>query len=450
MCGIVGYVGGREAVPVLIEGLSRLEYRGYDSAGIAILGSSKGTQVFRRVGRVRDLEAALPRRLAGQDRHRAHPVGHPRPGDRAERPPAEQRRRPDHRRPQRHHRQRRRAPRPAGRPGRDVHLRDRHRDHRPPGGALGRGHPGGRRPGGPVPDHRDLRHPGHGPAPPRPAGRRPQRLPAHPRRRRPRDVRGQRPVGHRPAHRLGGPPRRRRAGHGQGRRVPHVQPGGGGHGQVPHHRRPGRRGRRGRRPPALHVQGDPGAALLHPADAAGPPGRPVRHGPAGRPQPGAARAARLPAGQGPRLRLGLLRRADRRRDDRGAGPHPGRRRARLGVPLPEPDHRARHPVRGGQPVGRDGRHRLRRARGPPQGRPGHRAGQRGRLDHRPGERRRHLPARRPGGGGRLDQGPDPHGHRLRHGGAGPRPGPGPVHRRRAADHRRAAPPPRAGRGDHQG
>jgi glutamine---fructose-6-phosphate transaminase (isomerizing) len=65
MCGIVGYVGGRDAVPVLVEGLSRLEYRGYDSAGIAV-GGPKGTQVFRRVGRVRDLEASLPRRLAGK------------------------------------------------------------------------------------------------------------------------------------------------------------------------------------------------------------------------------------------------------------------------------------------------------------------------------------------------------------------------------------------------
>ena len=65
MCGIVGYIGGQNAVPILMEGLARLEYRGYDSAGIAIM-SAKGTQVFRRVGRVRDLEASLPRRLSGK------------------------------------------------------------------------------------------------------------------------------------------------------------------------------------------------------------------------------------------------------------------------------------------------------------------------------------------------------------------------------------------------
>jgi glucosamine--fructose-6-phosphate aminotransferase (isomerizing) len=64
MCGIVGYIGPQAAAPILIEGLTRLEYRGYDSAGLAVLGS-KGANVVRRVGRVRELEAALPKRLSG-------------------------------------------------------------------------------------------------------------------------------------------------------------------------------------------------------------------------------------------------------------------------------------------------------------------------------------------------------------------------------------------------
>ncbi len=64
MCGIVGYIGHQAAAPVLVEGLTRLEYRGYHSAGLAVLGS-KGTTAIRRVGRVRELEAALPKRLAG-------------------------------------------------------------------------------------------------------------------------------------------------------------------------------------------------------------------------------------------------------------------------------------------------------------------------------------------------------------------------------------------------
>ncbi len=66
MCGIVGYVGTQAAAPILIEGLSRLEYRGYDSAGLAVLGTKgRETTVIRRVGRVRELEAALPKRLPG-------------------------------------------------------------------------------------------------------------------------------------------------------------------------------------------------------------------------------------------------------------------------------------------------------------------------------------------------------------------------------------------------
>jgi glutamine---fructose-6-phosphate transaminase (isomerizing) len=65
MCGIVGYIGSQNAAPILVEGLARLEYRGYDSAGIAIL-ASRGTRTFRKVGRVRDLEGSLPKRLAGK------------------------------------------------------------------------------------------------------------------------------------------------------------------------------------------------------------------------------------------------------------------------------------------------------------------------------------------------------------------------------------------------
>ena len=47
MCGIVGYVGAREATPVLLDGLKRLEYRGYDSAGIAVVGDDAVVRVAR-------------------------------------------------------------------------------------------------------------------------------------------------------------------------------------------------------------------------------------------------------------------------------------------------------------------------------------------------------------------------------------------------------------------
>ena len=57
MCGIVGAIADRDVVPVLIEGLKRLEYRGYDSAGIAVLGSD-GVRRVRRTGRVSEMEAA--------------------------------------------------------------------------------------------------------------------------------------------------------------------------------------------------------------------------------------------------------------------------------------------------------------------------------------------------------------------------------------------------------
>jgi glucosamine--fructose-6-phosphate aminotransferase (isomerizing) len=64
MCGIVGYVGKRDAGPILLEGLHRLEYRGYDSAGLAVIRGDK-LQIHKQQGKVRELQQALPARLKG-------------------------------------------------------------------------------------------------------------------------------------------------------------------------------------------------------------------------------------------------------------------------------------------------------------------------------------------------------------------------------------------------
>src|SRR5207244_1855285 len=59
MCGIVAYVGRKVAQPLLIEGLKRLEYRGYDSAGIAVIDDRGGLHIRRAVGRISVLENSL-------------------------------------------------------------------------------------------------------------------------------------------------------------------------------------------------------------------------------------------------------------------------------------------------------------------------------------------------------------------------------------------------------
>ncbi|MCZ6733660.1 MAG: glutamine--fructose-6-phosphate aminotransferase, partial [Gammaproteobacteria bacterium] len=66
MCGIVGAISQRSVVPILLEGLKRLEYRGYDSAGMAILNDDSNLERVRTVGKVAVLEEAIERRqLAG-------------------------------------------------------------------------------------------------------------------------------------------------------------------------------------------------------------------------------------------------------------------------------------------------------------------------------------------------------------------------------------------------
>ena len=73
MCGIVGYIGDKDAVGVIVDGLKRLEYRGYDSAGVAVLGP-EGLEVRRAAGRIKVLEGLLRERPV----HGSIGIGHTR------------------------------------------------------------------------------------------------------------------------------------------------------------------------------------------------------------------------------------------------------------------------------------------------------------------------------------------------------------------------------------
>ena len=87
MCGIVAHIGGRDCAPILLEGLARLEYRGYDSAWIA-------PGPVRRRPRAQDQGpggrpgCGAARAVQGQPGHRPHPLGHPRRAERRRPAPA--------------------------------------------------------------------------------------------------------------------------------------------------------------------------------------------------------------------------------------------------------------------------------------------------------------------------------------------------------------------------
>ncbi|MEZ5432206.1 MAG: hypothetical protein R3F31_13730 [Verrucomicrobiales bacterium] len=78
MCGIVGYVGPREATPILLEGLKKLEYRGYDSAGIALINGGDAIELRKKSGRLDNLRRHLVNDPARGACGISHPVGDPR------------------------------------------------------------------------------------------------------------------------------------------------------------------------------------------------------------------------------------------------------------------------------------------------------------------------------------------------------------------------------------
>ncbi len=331
MCGIVGYIGTQQAGPLLLEGLTRLEHRGYDSAGVAVLGAyGSALKVAKQAGRVRDLAEGLPKRFAGQvgighTRWATHGPAtdvnaHPHTDAKRDWSPSSTTASST-------------TPRRCGRLLADegVDLVERAPTPRcwPTSSPAPSRHPGGpgRRRARPLIEgtygaRRRARRL------PRPDRRRPQRQPADHRRRREEmhiasDLAALVRYTTTVAHLDDGEMATVTASGFTTYRQDLATANRG----ADHRHRPGgvRRGRRAR---PVHAQGDPRAAALGRARAARSPRRAVRHRPPRRPEHGRARDPGDPAGEDPRLRLGVLRRPDGGRAGRGARAHPGGRRGR--------------------------------------------------------------------------------------------------------------------------
>ena len=428
MCGIVGYIGPRQAAGLLLEGLRRMEYRGYDSAGIAVV-NGHGLEIMKAAGKLsmleQELEAGMPSGTLGigHTRWATHgapttPNAHP-----AHRPVG-----PHRRHPQRHHRELRRDPEDAGAPGPHLQVGDRHRGAGAPGGRVLRGQPRG-------------------------VGRR-------------RAARGGRGV--RPGVHLG----RRARGPGRGpeglarcwsgvgenewfvasdaspllqytRSVVYLDDG-----EMVVLTRDGYRVRNLETTriskPVNQIDWD--LAMVERNGYAHFMLKEICEQPESLcntlrghllEEEGTARVSGLNLSDDQLKQVERIiitacgtswhSGADRRVHAGGDGADPGRGRVRLGVPLPQSgggpsDAGDRH-----LPVGRDRRYPGGDPRGQAAGRPDHRPGQRGGLDHRARGGRRHLPARRPRGGRGEHQGVHQPGGRAGAGDAPHRPAPEPEH-----------------------
>src|SRR5882724_8467391 len=133
MCGIVGYIGPRPAAGLLLEGLKRLEYRGYDSSGIAIV-NGKGLQIAKAAGKISALEQQLNGDLPAGTVGIAHTRWATHGAPTTQRSPAHRPVGADRGDPQRDHRERVRHPEGARAAGARLQVRDRYRGACPPGG----------------------------------------------------------------------------------------------------------------------------------------------------------------------------------------------------------------------------------------------------------------------------------------------------------------------------